>query len=136
LPAACPSRGTAAGLVLPYVNTEAMQLHLEEVSRTVATDAHALMLVEGAGWHFAKNLSVPENITLQQLSPYAPELNSMENVWEYSRANRLAITVFDGYDQIVDKCCDAWNFFANDTERVTSITQRDWATLNDNGSSD
>ena len=50
----------------------------------------------------------------------------MENVWQYLRANKLAFTVFDTYDEIVDKCCEAWNFFANDPERINSITHRDW----------
>jgi transposase len=73
---------------------------------------------------------LPENITLLNLPPYAPELNPIENVWEYLRANKLAITVFDDYDDIVDKTCDAWNFFANDPQRIKSITSRSWATVN------
>ena len=52
--AACPGRGTAAGLILPCVNTEAMELHLAEIARTVATDARALLIVDGPGWHDAK----------------------------------------------------------------------------------
>jgi hypothetical protein len=52
------------------------------------------------------------------LPPYAPELNPIENVWEYLRANKLAITVFDDYDHIVNKTCEAWNFFANDPYRL------------------
>ena len=54
----------------------------------------------------------------------------MENVWEYLRGNRLAITVFNSYDDIVDKTCGAWIFFANDPDRVASITTRSWATVN------
>jgi len=54
----------------------------------------------------------------------------MENVWEYLRGNRLAITVFRDYDDIVDKTCAAWIFFANDPDRVASITTRSWATVN------
>ena len=79
--AACPGRGTAAGLILPCVNTKAMELHLEEIARTVATDAHALLIVDGAGRHDAKDLRVPDNITLLKPPPYEPELNPMENVW-------------------------------------------------------
>jgi transposase len=75
-------------------------------------------------------LCVPDNITLLSLPPYAPELNPIENVWEYLRGNKLAITVFDDYDDIVDKTCDAWNFFAEDQERIVSITTRTWATVN------
>ena len=55
------------------------------------------------------------------------QLNPMENVWAYLRANKLAISVFDNYEQIVDRCCEAWNFFANDKTAITSITTRQWA---------
>ena len=120
---------SAAGLILPCLNTEAMELHLAEIAKTVTTDAHALLIVDGAGWHDAKDLSVPDNITLLKLPPYAPELNPMENVWQYLRVNKLAITVFDTHDEILDKCSDAWNFFANDPERLNSITHRDWITV-------
>jgi hypothetical protein len=54
----------------------------------------------------------------------------MENVWQYLRANKLAITVFDSYEDILDKCADAWNFFATEPERITSITQREWIKVN------
>ena len=60
---------------------------------------------------------MPDNITLLTLPPYAPELNPMENVWEYLRKNKLAITVFNDYVHIIDKSCDAWNFFAERTGR-------------------
>ena len=86
-----------------------------------------LTVLDGAGWHGAGALAVPDNITLLPLLPYAPELNSIENVWAYLRANRPAITVFETYDEIVTRCCDAWNFFANDIDTVRSITTRDYA---------
>ena len=127
--AACPGRGTAAGLILPYVNTEAMELHLAEISKAVATGAHAVLIVDGAGWHDAKDPGVPDNITPLKLPPYSPELNPMENVWQYLRSNKLAITVFNTYNEIVDICADAWNFFAKDPERIISITHRDWIKL-------
>jgi hypothetical protein len=38
--------------------------------------------------------------------------------------------VFESYDDIVDKSCAAWRFFADDPERVASITSRTWATVN------
>ena len=75
-------------------------------------------------------LRSPKTSSLVRLPPYAPELNPIENVWEYLR-NKLAITVFDDYDDIVDKTCDAWNFFEQDPMRIASITTRTWATVND-----
>ena len=113
--------------MLPFANTEAMNAHLAEIARTVAPGAHAILVLDGAGWHGAGALNVPDNITLLTLPPCSPELNPVENVWAYLRANKLAITVFDTYDDIVDACCKAWNFLANDPKAIASITSREWA---------
>jgi hypothetical protein len=94
---------------LPAANTETMSLHLAAISSKVAPGSHAALVIDGAGYHTASALAVPDNITLVRLPPYAPELNPIENVWEYLRANKLAITVFNDYDDIVDKTCAAWN---------------------------
>ena len=105
--AVCPERGATAALVMPHVDTEAMNAHLIEISRTVAAGAHAILVLDGAGWHGSKALRIPENITLLTLPPYAPELNPIENVRAYLRANRLAISVFETEAEIVNRCCDA-----------------------------
>ena len=125
--AVCPARGTAAGLVLPFVNTAAMNAHLAEIARNVTPGAHAVLILDGAGWHGSAALEVPDNLSLLTLPPYSPELNPVENVWAYLRANKLAISVFESYDEIVDACCKAWNFFANDPVAIASITSRTWA---------
>ena len=113
--------------MLPRADAEAMTKHLAEIGRTVAAGAHALVVMDGAGYHTAASLKVPDNLTLLRLPPYSPELNPVENVWEYLRKNKLAIRVFDGYAHILDVCCEAWNFFANDAERIRSVTTRAWA---------
>ena len=115
---------------MPAADTQAMSLHLAEIAKQVAPESHAALVFDGAGYHGSNSLAVPDNITLIPLPSYAPELNPIENVWEYLRANKLAITVFDGYDDIVDKACQAWMFFATDKERIASITTRSWATVN------
>ena len=125
--AACPERRVAAAVVVPKANAGAMNEHLIAISEQIAPDAHAALIMDKAGYHVAGELNFPENITPILLPPYSPELNSMENVWEYVRANKLAITVFDDYDAIVDKTCEAWMFFADDKERIHSITSREWA---------
>jgi hypothetical protein len=125
--AVCPERGVAAGLVLPYADTAAMNAHLAEIAATVASSAHALLVLDGAGWHRAEELRLPHNISLLRLPPAAPELNPVENVWQYVRSNWLAISIFDDYDAIVEACCLAWNRFAQDPDTVTSITSRSWA---------
>ena len=106
---------------MPFADTQAMNEHLAEIAKTVVPGAHAVIVLDGAGWHGSKALCTPDNITLLPLPPYAPELNPIENVWAYLRANKLAISIFDSYDHIVEKCCDAWNFFAEDKETVQNI---------------
>jgi len=94
----------------------------------VAANAHALLICDGAGWHQpGAKLIVPDNITLMSLPPYAPELNPMENVWDYLRGNKLSSLVWDGYYAMLNACEDAWNFLANDPDRIVSIGTRSWA---------
>ena len=128
--AVCPERRAAAALVMPTANAEVMSLHLAEIARNVAPGAYAALILDGAGYHIAEKLKVPPNITLVPLPPHAPELNPMENVWEYLRGNKLAITVFDDYEDILDTACDAWMFLENDKERIATIAARSWATVN------
>ena len=70
---------------------------------------------------------MPDNVTLLHLPPYAPELNPVENVWEYLRQNKLALRLHDDYDAIVEACCKAWNELVAMPERLASITSRQWA---------
>jgi len=105
-------------------------LHLAEIALAIAPGAHAVLVLDGAGWHGGKDLVVPLNITPLPLPPCSPELNPVENVWQYLRANKLANTVFEGYDEIPEQCCAAWNRFAHDPAAITSITSRDWAAVN------
>jgi transposase len=86
---------------MPWCDTEAMQAHLLEISAAVAPGAHAVLLLDRAGWHLSGKLAVPGNITLLPLPPRCPELNPVENVWQFLRENWLSNRVFRGYDDIV-----------------------------------
>jgi hypothetical protein len=125
--AVCPERGTGAALVLPACNSEAMQLHLNEIATKVASGAHAILILDQAGWHGAKELRIPANISLLPLPPRAPELNSQENIWQFMRQNWLSNRIFKSFDDIVDHCCYAWNTLINRPWKIMSIAQRDWA---------
>jgi hypothetical protein len=127
--AICPARGAGAALVLPFVNADAMQRHLNEIGRAVARGAHAVVVLDGAGWHGAAALRPPDNVSLLPLPPYAPELNPVENVWQYLRQNDLSLLVWESYEAIVDTCCKAWNKLVDQPSRITSIGQRSWAVI-------
>jgi putative transposase len=107
-----------------------MSMHLKEIGGNVAPGAHPALVLDGAGYHLATSLAVPGNITLVHQPPYAPELNPVENVWEYLRGNKLANTIYENYDDILETACRAWMFFATDKERIASITTRQWAEVN------
>ncbi len=126
--AICPARGVGAALITPAANTEMMSLHLAEISTQVARGAMAVLVCDGAGWHQQGGaLVVPDNIVLVHLPPYSPELNPMENVWNYLRQNKLCALVWESYDDIVNACKDAWNWLIEDPARIISIGTRDWA---------
>jgi transposase len=123
--AICPARGTGAAIIMPAVNTEAMNEHLREISTQVAAGAHAVLVCDGAGWHQpGGRLRLPPNIALLPLPPYAPELNPMENVWDYLRDNKLSQLVWDGYEAMVTACKAAWDFIITDPDRIRSIGSR------------
>ncbi len=125
--AICPARGTGAALALPFADTNAMQLHLDEIARTVARGAHAVLLLDRAGWHTTRALTVPKNITMIFLPSRAPELNPVENIWQYLRQNWLSNRVFGTYEDIVDAACEAWRNLIEQPETITSIGSRQWA---------
>jgi transposase len=112
---------------MPRCVTEAMTLHLAEISAALAPGAHAVIVLDQAGWRQSHALVVPDNITLMPLPAYAPELNPVENIWRRMRDNWLSNRVFQSYDDILDHCCDAWNRLVAQPWKIISIGKRDWA---------
>lgn len=111
------------------VDTEAISAHLAEVSATVASDAHAVLILDGTGWHSGGNLIVPANLTLLYLPPNSPELDLAENIWAYLRQNWLANSVFDSYEAPSRRA--AWPGTASSTVPIVrSVTSRAWMTIN------
>ena len=97
-------------------------------STLVTPGAHAVITVDGAGWHkLGGRLVVPPNASLLHLPPYSPELNPVENAWHFLPQNFLSNRVFDTYDVIVDTCCKAWNEQVAKPDRIQTIASRDWA---------
>jgi transposase len=83
-------------------------------------------MLDRAGWHTTSKLDVPDNITPIFLPSRAPELNPVENVWQYLRQNWLSNTVFENYDAIIDAACAAWRNLTAKPETITPIRMRDW----------
>ena len=81
LGAICPMGAKGAALMLPFANTRAMQIHLDEIGCNVAALAHGVVLMDRAGWHSTDKLKVPKNLTIILLPSRSPELNPVENIW-------------------------------------------------------
>lgn len=101
-----------------------MAQHLEEISATVAPGFHAVRLLDRAGWHTTKRRLVPGNITLLPVPARSPELNPVENLWQFMRENWLGNRIFQSYADILDPCCEAWNKRIAQLWRIMSIGLR------------
>ena len=104
-----------------------MNVHLAEISAAVDPGAHAVLILDQAGWHTTPKLRLPDNITILPLPAKAPELNPTENIWQFMRDNWLSNRVFTSGVDIVDHCCDAWNRLIDQLWTIMSIGLRDWA---------
>jgi hypothetical protein len=113
--AVCPERDAGVALVLPTVGAAAMQAMLDELAQAVGSGAHAVVLIDRAGWHVARDLAIPGNLTPVFLPPYPPELDAIERVWLYLRERFLAHRLWPTYDDILDACCPAWNALLAET---------------------
>ena len=87
---------------------------------------HAVLVLDRAGWHGARALTVPPNVTLVPLPPYSPELNPVERVWLYLRERFLSLRVFADYRAIVDACCIAWKRLVAEPDRTRSPCDHPW----------
>ena len=106
--AVCPETGQAEGLLSPQLNTNVINIFLDQFSQTLADDEHAVMIWDGAGFHRAGQLKVPDNVTLIELPPYSPELNPIENLWHFLKSHHWSNRVYRDYDQLLDAAEDAW----------------------------
>jgi transposase len=104
-----------------------MGLHLAEISARVAAAAHAVVVLDQAGWHMAGGLAVPPNLSLLPLPAYSPELNPIENGWQFLRHTFLNTRVFADCAAILEACCRAWTALRATPGRLRSITTRGWA---------
>nr|WP_283630420.1 IS630 family transposase [Alteromonas macleodii] len=127
--AVCPSNGNTQALISPLVNKEVMKQHLKLISEATEPGRHAVVVMDGAGWHTIDTASPFTNVSLLKLPPYSPELNPMEQVWQWLRQRCLSNRVFRGYEEIVEQVSRAWNTFIADVERVKNLCWREWIKL-------
>lgn len=119
-----PCTGDSVALLAPTVNTFVMNQHLRMISEHVGPDVQVVLVLDQAGWHTAKALRVPDNITLRPLPPYSPELNPIERLWAWLKSHQLSNRIYADYNDLLDAGTVAWNTLT--PERLRSICQADW----------
>jgi DDE superfamily endonuclease len=97
-----PGTDNGYALVVPYVNTEAMQEFLDCFANTIVADEHVAMVLDQAGWHGSGALIVPASVPLVPLPPYSPELNPVERVWLYLDERFLSHQLLSDQGAIAD----------------------------------
>ena len=123
--AVSPHDGVLDTLVLPEVNTQAMSIFLAEVAER-HRDEYILMVLDGAGWHKAAGLVIPENIRLIPLPPYSPELNPTEHVWDEVREKWFPNLVFNSMGAVEGRLALALNSLEQDSATVAATTGFNW----------
>jgi len=108
LGAACPQSGQSAGLLAPHLDTAIVNLFLKQLSAELEPGVHAIIIWDQAGYHTAKALKVPENISIIELPPYSPELNPIENLWHYLRSHYWSNRCYTDYSHLIQAAQHAW----------------------------
>ena len=122
--AVSPVDGRLDSLILPQVNGECMQVFIDEIAARYPTE-NIVMVLDGAGWHRAA-LALPENMRLQILPPYSPELNPQEHLWDELREKYFHNKVFDSLELLEDQLADGLRALEFEPETVKSISAWDW----------
>ena len=118
-----PLNGVSFFLVLPYCNTDRMNVFLRELSAAYPED-QILLVCDGAAWHKTKFLDIPVNIRLLFLPPATPEMNPIEQIWKEIRKRGFRNERFISLEKVIDRLCETICSLSNDT--VRSITAREW----------
>lgn len=123
--AVSPIDGEMISLVLPYCNTECMNIFLEKISSNFPND-YILLVADNAAWHKSKTIKIPDNMEIFPLLPYTPELNPIEMIWEELREKFFKNELFKTLAKVADRLCDGLSHLMNHKEIVKSITGWDW----------
>lgn len=128
--AACVQTGETEAIVVPRSDSNAMHQHLTLISEATPIGKYSVVVMDRASWHQADLASGFDNLCIIHIPPYSPELNPMEQVWQWLRQNKLANRCFENYEDIIRSVCTAWNDFCASKDRVISLCTRDWVKLN------
>jgi transposase len=127
LAATCAATGQAEGLIAPRLDTDIINLFLEQFSATLEPDVLAVLVWDGAGYHRSHKLRCPANIVLWELPRYSPELNPVENLWHYLRSHHWSNRKYDNVDNLFDAAEAAWRAACLDPAVIRTVCHAPYA---------
>ena len=119
--AVCPSSGRTVGLLLPYIDGRLISIFLRQFSEQLPIDTHAVLIWDQAGFHKSGEVVVPANVTIIELPAYSPELNPVENLWQYLRCHYWANRSYENYDALREAACAGWQSVCLDEMLIQNI---------------
>ena len=119
--AVCPSLGEMTSLILPYANTQMMNIFLKHVSKEFE-EYNIIMLLDQAGWHRSNCLKIPQNIYLIKQPSHSPELNPVEHIWDEIREKNFHNKAFNSMEEVESALCTGLNNLKNNPDYVKSLT--------------
>ncbi len=126
--AASPQTGQAEAILSPVLDTAMINQFLNQFSRALAPDTHAVLIWDGAGFHRSAKLKVPANVTLISLPPYSPECNGIENLWHYFRSHCWSNRTYQNYDELLEVATATWRQHALNPELIKSVCAKSYIT--------
>lgn len=123
--AVAPSRGELIHRLSPKCNTAAMSRFLLDLLQ-VWPDDPIILVLDGAGWHNARSLPVPERLLLRHLPPYCPECNPAELIWAHIRLHGFANQFFPTLDDVEVRLKTQLEDLSSDAPRLRSLTLFPW----------
>tara|TARA_B100000315_G_C14497139_1_gene550571 strand:- start:147 stop:1163 length:1017 start_codon:yes stop_codon:yes gene_type:complete len=115
-----PKDGRFISLVLPYVNSAAFQLFLDELAdNTIGRKVY--LILDNASWHKAKSLNW-HHIHPRYLPPYSPDLNVIETLWLYIKEHYFSNWVARDYIELQNRIVWAIQQILKTPEIVKSVT--------------
>jgi transposase len=120
-----PESGEVFWVILPYLNTEMMQLFLDEFALSEAKGKRIVMVLDGATAHRAKALRVPERITIEALPAYSPELNPSERLWPLVKEG-VANHTQQSLDELEETICRRCQAISKQPAQVKALTNYHW----------
>lgn len=121
----CPATGEIYPLIAPMVNTDIMNIFLKAIADHY-TKYMIIIFMDRAGWHRSKGLQLPNNIHIELLPPYSPELNPAEQLWKYVRLNHTGNSLFATIDALDNVLANSLTYLINNPLIVKSFSYFPW----------